>query len=328
MTFPFASFQVSTMPMAIPHEVLPPNVDRAMDALVLAAFAAETGQTKSILTATAIDFDAALKLDPVKVRSLLDRVVMGQDPELGLDVLLEHNALRALFPEVEAMVGFGDGEWRHKDVWKHTKQVVRQAVPRLEVRWASLFHDIGKVKTRSITPDGKVHFFGHAEVGTRMFERLDRRVRLFAPDPALKETVRFLILHHLRANQYEPSWTDSAVRRFARELGAHLGDLICLAQADITTKRPEKKRKGLSQIAELAERIRILAEEDAKVPPLPSGVGDAIMTAFALKPSRLIGEIKRGLEEAIATGEVPSHEACEVYVEFVRANKERFGITT
>src|SRR5690242_21203419 len=59
-----------------------------------------------------------------------------------------------LFPYTtlfRSMVGFGDGEWRHKDVWKHTKQVVRQAVPQLEVRWASLFHDIGKVKTRSIT---------------------------------------------------------------------------------------------------------------------------------------------------------------------------------
>ena len=117
------------------------------------------------------------------------------------------------------MVGFGDGEWRHKDVWKHTKQVVRQAVPRLELRWAALFHDIGKMKTRSITPDGKVHFLGHAEVGTRMFDKLDRRLGLFAPEPALKETVRFLILHHLRANQYSPDWTDSAVRRFARELG-------------------------------------------------------------------------------------------------------------
>ena len=297
-----------------------------MDALALAAYAAESGQTRSIVAATTIDFDAALKVDPKKVRGLLDRVVMGQDPELGLDVLLEHNALAALFPEVEAMVGFGDGEWRHKDVWKHTNQVVRQAVPRLEVRWASLFHDIGKVKTRSISADGKVHFFGHAEVGTRMFERLDRRVRLFAPEPALKETVRFLVLHHLRANQYEPSWTDSAVRRFARELGAHLEDLICLAQADITTKRPEKKRRGLSQIAELAERIRTLAEEDAKVPPLPSGVGDAIMVAFSLKPSRLIGEIKRALEEAIAAGEVPSHEPCDVYVEFVRANQARFGL--
>jgi putative nucleotidyltransferase with HDIG domain len=42
--------------------------------------------------------------------------------------------------------------------------VVGQSVPRLEVRWAALFHDIGKVKTRSISPTGEVHFFGHAEV--------------------------------------------------------------------------------------------------------------------------------------------------------------------
>ena len=81
-----------------------------------------------------------------------------------------------------------------------------------------------------------------------MFDKLDRRIPLFAAEPALKSTVRFLILHHLRANQYEPSWTDSAVRRFARELGEHLDDLLCLARADITTKRPEKKRKGLAQI--------------------------------------------------------------------------------
>src|SRR5690242_3086852 len=191
-----------------------------------------------------------------------------------------------LFPYTtlfRSMVGFGDGEWRHKDVWKHTKQVVRQAVPRLEVRWASLFHDIGKVKTRSITPEGKVHFLGHAEVGARMFEKLDRRMPLFSPEPALKATVRFLVLHHLRANQYEPSWTDSAVRRFARELGCHLDDLLCLARADITTKRPEKKRRGLAQIEELAARISQLAAEDAKVPPLPSGVGDAIMKELSMK---------------------------------------------
>jgi poly(A) polymerase len=306
---------------------VPVSIDRAMDALEQAAQAAESG----VLSGNAIilgrdDFHAAAKLDGRAVRQRLDRVVMGADPELGLDALLLNGALGSIFPEVHAMVGFGDGEWRHKDVWKHTKQVVRQASPRLEVRWAALFHDIGKVKTRSISPDGKVHFLGHAEVGTRMFEKLDRRVALFAPEPALKDTVRFLILHHLRANQYEQSWTDSAVRRFARELGCHLDDLLCLARADITTKRPEKKRRGLSQIEELAARITALAAEDAKVPPLPSGVGDAIMRAFALKPSRLIGEIKRALEEAIATGEIAPHQECEAYVEFVGANKGRFGI--
>ena len=302
------------------------DIDRAMDSLEAAASAAERGAAAPLQLLPQRVFRAAIDLDARAVRGRLDRVVMGGDPETGLDALLACGALDALFPEVHAMVGFGDGEWRHKDVWKHTKQVVRQSVPRLEVRWAALFHDIGKVKTRSISPEGKVHFLGHAEVGTRMFDKLDRRLPLFSSEPSLKSTVRFLILHHLRANQYEPTWTDSAVRRFARELGEHLEDLLCLARADITTKRPEKKKKGLGQISELADRIRTLAAEDARVPPLPSGVGNAILAAFGLKPSPRIGEIKRLLEEAVASGEVAPQLPLDAYVAFVQDRRERFGL--
>ncbi len=303
------------------------NADAAMDALELAAVSAEKGRPLGkIEVVQPEDLVSALRKDALAVRSKLDRVMMGADPELGLDTLLEAGALRVIFPEVHAMVGFGDGEWRHKDVWKHTKQVVRQAVPRLEVRWASLFHDIGKVKTRSISPDGKVHFLGHAEVGARMFDKLERRVAMFGPEPALRDTVRFLVLHHLRANQYEPSWTDSAVRRFARELGAHLDDLLCLARADITTKRPEKKRKGLSQIEELATRIAQLAAEDAKVPPLPSGIGDEVMRSFAIPPSRLIGEIKKKLESMIETGELEPHQPAQFYVDLIAKDRAKFGL--
>lgn len=303
------------------------NVDRAMDALELAATSAEKARPLGRVELVSVeDLQAALRKDPLAVRSKLDRVMMGDDPELGLDTLLEAGALRVLFPEVHAMVGFGDGEWRHKDVWKHTKQVVRQAVPRLEVRWASLFHDIGKVKTRSISPDGKVHFLGHAEVGARMFDKLERRVSMFSPEPALRDTVRFLVLHHLRANQYEPSWTDSAVRRFARELGSHLDDLLCLARADITTKRPEKKRKGLSQIEELASRIAQLAAEDAKVPPLPSGIGDEVMKSFGIPPSRLIGDIKKKLETMVASGELEPHQPAQFYVDLIAQDRGKFGL--
>lgn len=304
-----------------------PQLDRVFDALECAAHVAE-GKVASrpVTSVGAEDFVAAVKLDPRAVRARLDRVVMGGDPEGGLDELLEVGALSALFPEVHAMVGFGDGEWRHKDVWKHTKQVVRQAEPRIELRWSALFHDIGKIKTRSISSDGKVHFLGHAEVGTRMFDKLDRRLGLFGYEPTLKETVRFLVLHHLRANQYEPGWTDSAVRRFARELGAHLGDLLCLAQADITTKRPEKKRKGLAQIDELQARITQLALEDAKLPPLPTGVGEDIMKAFGIPPSRKIGDIKRALEVAIESGEIEARLPSEAYVAFVTTHRDRFGV--
>jgi poly(A) polymerase len=304
-----------------------PKLDRVFDALESAAFVAEGKRGERVVASVTVDeFREAARLDPKALRARLDRVVMGEDPEGGLDDLLETGALSALFPEVHAMVGFGDGEWRHKDVWKHTKQVVRQAVPRIEVRWAALFHDIGKIKTRSFTADGKVHFLGHAEVGTRMFDKLDRRLGLFGYEPALKDTVRFLVLHHLRANQYSPDWTDSAVRRFARELGAHLQDLLCLAQADITTKRPEKKRKGLQQIDELQQRITKLAAEDAVVPPLPTGIGEHIMKAFGLPPSRRVGEVKKALELAVEAGEVESHQPAEAYVAFLAANKERFGL--
>jgi len=187
-------------------------------------------------------------------------------------------------------------------------------------------HDVGKVKTRSISPSGEVHFFGHAEVGARMFDRLNRRLPLFEKDVGLKASVRFLILHHLRANQYEGDWTDSAVRRFAREMGKNLDDLLCLSRADITTKRPEKKRRGLEQISELAQRIRTLAEQDAVLPALPSGVGDAIMHAFQLPPSRLIGDIKRALTLAVEAGEIAPRLENEAYVAFAREHKARFGL--
>jgi poly(A) polymerase len=304
--------------------VTPPDVDRVFDALDAASVVAGGGVAGKVAPMGIEDFRAAVKLDPRAVRERLDRVVMGEDPERGLDELLEVGALASIFPEVHAMVGFGDGEWRHKDVWKHTKQVVRQSVPRLEVRWAALFHDIGKIKTRSISPDGKVHFLGHAEVGTRMFDKLDRRTGLFSYEPALKETVRFLVLHHLRANQYSSDWTDSAVRRFARDVGAYLDDLFCLARADITTKRPEKKRRGLQQIDELSERVTLLAAEDAKQPALPTGIGDAIMAAFGLPPSRRVGDIKRALEQAVAAGEIAPHLEAHEYIAFLAANKERF----
>jgi poly(A) polymerase len=288
--------------------------------------AIEPGASPRVTRARASDFKAATSLYLPDVRRLLDQIMMSRNAEVGLDALLDSGALSAMLPEVEAMVGFGDGEWRHKDVWKHTKQVVRQAVPRLEVRWAALLHDIGKTRTRSISPSGEVHFFGHAEVGARMFDKIDRRLPIFSKEEALKGSIRFLILHHLRASQYEASWTDSAVRRFAKEMGECLGDVLDLSRADITTKRPEKKRRGLKQISDLAERVREVQAEDAVVPPLPSGIGDAIMHSFGLPPSRRIGELKRALEQAVESGEVPSHQDSDVYIAFLREHAARFGL--
>jgi poly(A) polymerase len=305
-----------------------PSAERAVRAFERAAFMASgpssgRGAVPEIVVASAAD----LEVLPIPiVRAGLDRVLMGDDPEGGLDGLLEGGILEVLLPEVSAMVGFGDGEWRHKDIWKHTKQVVSQATPRIEVRWGALLHDIGKVRTRTIDENGEVHFFAHAEVGARMFDKMQRRIPIFTGEETLREEVRFLILHHLRAAQYDASWTDAAVRRFAKEMGAHLEDLLCLSRADITTKRPEKKRRGLRQIDELAERVETILREDAKVPPLPKGLGTAIATRFGVPPSPALGVVLRALTSAVEAGEVPAQEPVDVYLDFLEQHSDRFGL--
>jgi poly(A) polymerase len=253
------------------------------------------------------------------LRERLDALLLGRHTQEGLDALLACGALEAWMPEVHALVGFGDGEWRHKDVWKHTKQVVWQSVPRLSVRWGALLHDIGKVKTRKIEPSGEVHFFGHSEVGAAMFRKRVAKRLGFEGD--LYERVHYLILYHLRASQYEAGWTDSAIRRFGKEMGDGLKDLLDLSRADITTKRPEKKKRGLRQISELSDRIEQVEREDAKLPPLSKGIGTAIMERFALPPSKKIGDLKKRLETEIEAGTLEARREDDYYLAWIEANR-------
>ena len=263
-------------------------------------------------------------LSVTEVRASFDTLLLAKHPDAGLDALLEVGCLDAWLPEIAAMVGFSDGEWRHKDVWKHTKQVVWQSVPRLNVRWGALLHDIGKIKTRSIGDNGEVHFFGHSEVGAAMFKKRIARRLGFEGD--LYQRVHFLILHHLRASQYDGSWTDAAVRRFAREMGDGLRDLLDLSRADITTKRPEKRKRGLRQISELGRRVKELAVLDAKVAPLPKGLGTAISESFGIPPSKRLGDVRKALEEACERGEVPAGQDIAFYLEWMRAHADVVGL--
>ena len=149
------------------------------------------------------------------------------------------------------------------------------------MRWAALLHDIGKVPTRVMLPDGRVTFHRHAEVGARMWDPIARRLGFDKPE---RREIRFLILNHLRANAYEPGWTDAAVRRFDNEMGEHLEELLDLSCADVTSRRPGRRQEAVRNIHALKERILAIRELDARVPPLPPGLGNAIMEAFALPP--------------------------------------------
>lgn len=255
------------------------------------------------------------ELPPELLRAELEALLLGHQVPDALQWLQRAGLLRVLLPELEATVAFTqEAGRRHKDVWEHTKQVVAQAVPLPSVRWAALLHDIGKVPTRAFTADGKVTFHGHAEIGARMFDRIARRLAF--PKP-LRERVRGLVLHHLRANQYESSWTDAAVRRFDRQMGELLEELLLLSRADITSARQHKRDAAQRRLDELQARIASLRELDARQPPLPSGLGDEIMRQFGLAPGRAIGELKQQLEAAIERGELEERREPAYYLSWL-----------
>lgn len=259
-----------------------------------------------------------------EMREHVDALIVGKYVDQGLDALQRAGFFDAWIPEVAALVGFGDGEWRHKDVWLHTKQVVRQAVPRLAVRWGALLHDIGKPKTRTIAPSGEVHFFGHAELGASMFRK--RVAARLGFDNEVGDRVHFLILHHLRPGQYDGSWTDAAVRRFSKDMGDGLTDLLDLSRADITTKRPEKKKRVLGMISELGQRIREIEKVDARVPPLPKGLGTLIAARFGVPPSKRLGEIRDELEALCDEGALEGGKDAEFYLAYLAEHREDFGL--
>jgi poly(A) polymerase len=253
-------------------------------------------------------------MDGAAVYEAFEQILLSARPDRALEILIRSGVMEAVLPEVAALVGFGEGI-RHKDVWEHTKRVVRQSPCRREVRWAALLHDIGKVPTRRFEPGGQVTFIGHPEVGARMFDRIAKQISFDEPS---RERVRFLIGSHLRASAYDGSWTDSAVRRFTRDMGDALEDLLDLSRADITSKYADKVRRGLKQIDELARRVAEIKQLDATPPPLPTGLGKAIIEQLGVPPGPKLGALMRRLKAAVADGRLEAQQAFDHYLEFLR----------
>jgi poly(A) polymerase len=173
---------------------------------------------------------------------------------------------------------------RHKDVLKHTLAVVERCEPDLTLRLAALLHDIGKPKTREITPEG-VQFHHHEVVGARMARE---RLKALRYPAHVIDDVGQLVEMHLRFHGYS-EWSDSAVRRYVRDAGPLLDRLNQLTRADCTTQNPKKAHQLAALQDDLEERIARLAEEenlDAMRPPLD---GRQVMEHLGIGPGPAIG---------------------------------------
>jgi len=241
-----------------------------------------------------------------RISDELSKLLGGARASKGLELVVATGLAEEFLPELPALRLEQDPVQRHKDVLHHTFAVVERCdAEDLVLRLAALLHDVGKPRTRQITPEG-VQFHHHEVVGARMAR--ERLTALRYPAAVIDDVVQ-LVEMHLRFHGYT-EWSDSAVRRYVREAGPLLDRLNQLTRADCTTRNPLKAKQLAALQDDLEERIARLAEEEnleAMRPPLD---GREVMEHLGIEPGPLVGRaLEHLMELRLERGPIDKDEA-------------------
>jgi poly(A) polymerase len=254
-------------------------------------------------------------VSPERIQGELSKLLVGAHVDRALMLIVETGLADVFLPELPALRLEQDPVHQHKDVFRHTLAVVKRCEPDVVLRLAALLHDIGKPKTREITPEG-VQFHHHEVVGGRMAEERLRALRY--PERDIQD-VKTLVELHLRFHTYGAGWTDGAVRRYVRDAGPLLDKLNQLTRADCTTQNPKKAAMFGRLQDELEERIARLAEQENLAAIKPPLDGHQIMEHLGIGPGPLVGEAREYLLELrLERGPIDEAEAFRLLEEWAR----------
>lgn len=168
-----------------------------------------------------------------RVREELFKIIEGQHPAYGMNLLLETGLMNFVFPEVLMIIGFQQNNPYHNmDVFQHTMCVLEQTPDILHIRLAALFHDIGKPYCYTEDDDGIGHFYGHNEKSVEIAQQTLKRLK---SSNKLINKVTLLVGHHMRYYKYNER---EKIKRLIGEIGKeNIFDLLSLQKADAMCKR-------------------------------------------------------------------------------------------
>jgi putative nucleotidyltransferase with HDIG domain len=232
----------------------------------------------------------------------------------GLRMMAGLGLLFHVFPEMAPLKGLHQNRWHRYDVLEHTLRCVEEAdglqaghpAIRIEaplgvedaeiLKWAALYHDVGKASTAHPGDDGEIHFYGHETLSASLAEEALARLRLGRHKI---DRVCTLIRNHLRLTLLEagPMMSDKALRRLVHQLRYDTPLLCLLAMADRRAGGGPDFEQRLHDLELLAGRVMdvMLLEGARIISPPPLLTGDEVMRILGIEPGPRVGSVMRWL---------------------------------
>ena len=257
----------------------------------------------------------------------LGKIIRSDIPSRGFILLDESGLLPYICTELAALKGTESKEGHgHKDNFYHTLTVLDNVALRSRnewLRWAALFHDIAKPRTKRYDPQLGWTFHNHNFVGAKMIPGIFRTMKLPLND-RMKYVQKMVELHMRPIVLAEEEVTDSAIRRLLFDAGDDIEELMMLCEADITSRNAEKVRRYMDNFALVRRKLAEIEEKDRVRNFQPPVSGEEIMEYFSLPPSREVGELKSAIKNAILDGVIPNER--KAAWQYMLDEAQRLGI--
>lgn len=249
----------------------------------------------SLIVSASDTWDNKLSIERIKME--FDKCFTKSDtPKVFIDGLQRSGMLKKILPELEACVDYAQNKHHKYDVYTHTV-VALNAVDKTKplIRWAALFHDLGKVPSRRFE-NGDYTFHGHELDSERLCIEAMKRLKFSVED---SKYIANLVRHHMFKCSTE--MRDSAIRRFVSSLGVeYVNDLCCLKYGDrVGNGKKSVEELNIDQTLLKKRFTEIITKDSAfKISDLAIN-GLDVMTIKNIKSSPEVGRILKALLEIV-----------------------------